>query len=183
MTKTTGANYSLPQLALYRYQRYHQSIAENSNFYFGPLSLLLYGAASFLYELMPSGTRGYAADYYTISSFFGAKKNKAGTYSFTGQEKIPANWTNRITREFCSCQTSDICLSHLLTLPLAYSNMDVTQQILDMYLLYPVLFGGNTGNGQFDVITTSNGMITNGTLTATSPSDLLCLIYQLTTER
>ena len=60
--------------------------------------------------------------------------------------------------------------------------MLVTEQIFEMYLLHPVLFGGNTGNGQFDVITTNNG-ITNGTLTATSPADVLCLIYQLATER
>ena len=98
MTKTTGANYNLENLALYRYQRYQQSLANNQNFYFGPFSLLLYGAASFLYELMPSGTRGYAPDYYTISSFFGAHRNKDGSYSFNGQEKIPANWTNRVVR-------------------------------------------------------------------------------------
>lgn len=105
MTKTTAKNYSLPQLALYRYQRYQQSVAENPNFYFGPLSLLLYGAASFLYELMPSGTRGYAADYYTISSFFGATKLANGTYAFNGHEKIPDNWTNRVSRE-SSCLNS-----------------------------------------------------------------------------
>jgi hypothetical protein len=35
---------------------------------------LLFGAASFLYELMPSGTHGYASDLETISSFFIDKK-------------------------------------------------------------------------------------------------------------
>jgi hypothetical protein len=44
---------------------------------------LLYGAASFLYELMPSGTNGYQPDYATIESFF-------------VHEKIPDNWTTRI---------------------------------------------------------------------------------------
>lgn len=61
--------------------------------------------------------------------------------------------------------------------------MDVTEQILAMYALHPVLFGGNTGNGQFDVITTSDGMITAGQLNTTSPTSVLCLIYQLATER
>ncbi len=46
MTETTGGNFDLDGLALYRYQRYQQSLAENPDFYFGPLSLLLFGAAS-----------------------------------------------------------------------------------------------------------------------------------------
>lgn len=44
----------------YREARYQQSLADNGNFFFGPGSLLLYGAASFLYELMP--TAGGTAD-------------------------------------------------------------------------------------------------------------------------
>jgi len=125
MTDTTKGVYNRDNLALYRSQRYDQSRRDNPNFYFGPLSLLLFGASSFLYELMPSGTRGYAPDYETISSFFGAKKNDDGTYSFTGKEKIPDNWTNRVA---------------------PYTNTDVTTEILVQYLKYPVLFGGNTGN-------------------------------------
>lgn len=161
MTETTKKNYSLPQLALYRKQRYEQSIAENPDFYYGPLSLLLYGAASFLYELMPSGSRGYAADYATISSFFGAEKS-GKTYVFNGKERLPAKWYNRIE---------------------PYTDNDVTNQILAMYLEYPVLFGGNTGNGTFDLLTTSDGTFQNGVLTATSPTSLLCFLYQLTTDR
>lgn len=38
-------------MALYRYGRYQQSKRDNGNFYFGPKSLLLFGAASFLYEV------------------------------------------------------------------------------------------------------------------------------------
>lgn len=182
MTKTTNSNYNLPNLALYRYQRYQQSIAENPNFYFGPLSLLLYGAASFLYELMPSGTRNYNPDFYTISSFFGAgAKQKNGSYAFTGKEKIPDNWTNRVSRKLpsatCSSRKSDNFF------PAAYSNMDVTNQIVSMYLLHPVLFGGNTGNGTFDALTTSDGMITAGVLDTTSITSVTCLLYQLATER
>jgi hypothetical protein len=95
MTETTGGLYNLEGLAQYRYDRWHQSQVENPNFYFGPLSLLLFGAASFLYELMPSGP-DYIPDYATISSFFGAKKNEDGTYSFNNAEQIPANWYNRV---------------------------------------------------------------------------------------
>lgn len=95
MHATTGGNYDRDGLALYRAQRYNQSLAENPNFYFGPLSLLLYGAASFLYELMPSGPN-YSPDEATISSFFGAQKQSDGSYTFNGNEKIPDNWTNRV---------------------------------------------------------------------------------------
>lgn len=111
---------------------------------------------------MPSGTRGYAPDYYTISTFFGAVKNNSapGGYSFNGQEKIPANWTNRVA---------------------PYTDMLVGEEILAQYAEYPVLFGGNTGDGQFDVIS-GNG-IQNGKLNATSPASVMCLIYQLATER
>ncbi|KAI9641942.1 hypothetical protein NHQ30_009811 [Ciborinia camelliae] len=160
MTETTGGNYNRDGLAKYRYERYQQSLQDNPNFYFGPLSLLLYGAASFLYELMPSGTKGYVADYDTISSFFGAEKNTDGSYSFNGNERIPDNWTNRVT---------------------PYSNADVTTEILKLYLEYPVPFGGATGNGGFDLM--NFGSIKNGTLIATPGSnEAFCLLYQLATQ-
>lgn len=160
MADTTGNNFDLNGLAQYRYQRYQESVATNPNFYFGPFSLLLYGAASFLYELMPSGTRNYAPDLYTISSFFGAESDGNGGYQFNGKEKIPDNWTNRVA---------------------PYTILDVGSQIMDMYLLRPVLFGGNTGSGQFDFI--SFGSIKNGTLSAPSATSITCLLYQLATER
>jgi hypothetical protein len=161
MTHTTGGDYNLNNLALYRYQRYGQSVQENPNLYFGPFSLLLYGAASFLYELMPSGTRNYAPDLYTISSFFGAASDGNGGYSFNNAEKIPDNWTNRVK---------------------PYSIMDVGQQIQDMYLLNPVLFGGSTGNGGFDALSFPPS-IKNGKLVNPSATSIACLLYQLTTER
>jgi len=111
MDKTCNSNFDLNGLALYRSQRYAQSLTENSDFYFGPLSLLLYGAASFLYELMPNGNHGYAPDLATISSFFGAHQQSDGSWTFGNDEKIPANWTNRVE---------------------PYTNEDVTGQILAM---------------------------------------------------
>lgn len=120
--------------------------AENPNFFFGPLTLLLYGAASFLYELMPSGTNGYQPDYATIESFF-------------VHEKIPDNWTTRIS---------------------PYSNNDVVSEILKMYLENPVLFGGNTADGTFDAI--NFGAIKDGKIEAgISAKDTSCLLYQLAT--
>ncbi|SMQ52898.1 unnamed protein product [Zymoseptoria tritici ST99CH_3D1] len=83
MSSTTGGNFNRENLAVYRKQRYDQSVAENANFFFGPLALLLFGAASFLYELMPSGSRNYAPDQETMNSFF-------------IDERLPSNWINRV---------------------------------------------------------------------------------------
>jgi hypothetical protein len=152
MSETTGRLYNREGLAKYREERYYQSQKENPNFYFGPFSLLLFGASSFLYELMPNGNRGYVPDFETVSSFFGAKDNGDGTYSFTGEEKIPDNWTNRVE---------------------PYTNQLVVQEILAQYLLHPVLFGGNTGNGGFDLI--NFGGIKDGKLIAAPDSKVATL--------
>ncbi|KAF2422624.1 Cloroperoxidase [Tothia fuscella] len=160
MAATCNNNFDRDGLSLYRKQRYDQSLAENSNFYFGPLSLLLYGAASFLYELMPSGPN-YAPDLATISTFFGAKKNADGTYSFNGAERIPDKWTNRKA---------------------PYTNNDVTTEILAMYLKNPVLFGGATGPGTFNALP-KFGSIKDGKLgSGLSATDTSCLLYQLATQ-
>ncbi|KAM3424667.1 hypothetical protein BST61_g6654 [Cercospora zeina] len=162
MTETTGGNYDLEGLALYRYQRWSQSRDENPNFYFGPFSLLLFGAASFLYELMPSGTRGYAPDVETISSFFGAQREDDGTWTFNNAEQIPPNWTNRVD---------------------PYDNAKVVAEILKMYLLHPVEFGGNTADGTFNVINFSN-IISEGKLEPNLDARTTsCLLYMLATER
>lgn len=56
MMDVCDGNCDLAALSKYRYERYEQSVAENGQFFFGPGSLLLYGAASFLYELFaPDG--------------------------------------------------------------------------------------------------------------------------------
>ena len=160
MEQTTGGDFNLKNLALYRYQRWHQSAAENPNFYFGPLSLLLFGAASFLYELFPSGTDGFAPNLATISSFFGAEKNSNGEWTFNNAEQLPENWTNRVT---------------------PYNNNDVTSQILEMYLLNPVLFGGNTASGHFDTI--NFGPIQDGKISPSiSAADTQCLLFMLATQ-
>nr|POE76235.1 aromatic peroxygenase [Quercus suber] len=162
MTQTTGGNFDLPGLAQYRLERYNQSRRDNPNFYFGPLSLLLFGAASFLYELMPSGTHGYAPDLATISSFFGAEQAADGTWTFNNHEKIPDNWTNRVD---------------------PYDNTKVGAQIIEMYLLHPVEFGGNTADGSFNA-GVNFGAIQNGLISADAvdPKVTSCLLYQLATQ-
>ena len=160
MDDTCQSNFDRAGLSLYRKQRWEQSVKENPNFYFGPLSLLLYGAASFLYELMPNGNHGYAPDLETISYFFGAAKNDDGSYSFNNEERIPPQWTNRVA---------------------PYTNNDVTLEIVAMYLENPVLFGGNTADGSFDAI--NFGAIKDGKISAgISATDTSCLLYQLATQ-
>lgn len=157
MTNTTGGLYNREGLGTYRYQRYQQSLANNPNFFFGPLTLFQYGAASFLYSLMPSGPN-YIPDVATISSFFGTSKDSAGNWQFNNNEQIPANWTNRI---------------------LPYTLLEVTGELVDMYLQHPVLLGGNTGNGSFDLLPTGNSTTGEDFLNA---EQISCLIYQLLTE-
>src|SRR4051812_38056791 len=63
-------NCSVSQLAVYRHARWNESQAENENFNFGPGALLMYGAASFLYDLFPGA--GGTPDEATMASLFGA---------------------------------------------------------------------------------------------------------------
>jgi len=107
---------------------------------------------------MPSGP-SYTPDLPTISSFFGASKNADGTYSLNRAEKIPDNWYNRVS---------------------PYTNNDVTLEIIVQYLEHPVLFGGATGNGGFDLV--NFGSIQNGKLVNPTPRTVLRLIYQLATQ-
>lgn len=83
MSDSTGGNFNRENLAKYRKERWEQSVVSNEAFFFGPLSLLLFGAASFLYELFPSGSNGYLPDQKTMDSFF-------------IEEKLPANYINRV---------------------------------------------------------------------------------------
>jgi hypothetical protein len=62
-----------------------------------------------------------------------------------------------------------------------YTNNDVTVEILAMYLEHPVLFGGATGNGGFDLI--NFGSIKDSKLAADpNNNDVTCLLYQLATH-
>jgi hypothetical protein len=69
-------------LAAARARRWDDSQAANPHFFFGPLSIFLYGAASFVYDLMPSGP-GYRADQQTLDAWF-------------LRERLPAGWSCRV---------------------------------------------------------------------------------------
>lgn len=96
-----------------------------------------------------------------------AKSRSLPTYVFsilnfsTRSEANTPQWTNRVA---------------------PYSDQLVGEEIFAQYFEYPVLFGGNTGSGQFDVISGPAG-IQNGKFNATSAASVSCLLYQLATER
>jgi hypothetical protein len=147
----------------YRAQRYDQSLVENGQFHFGPRALLIYGAASFLYELMPSGTHGYTPDVATISSFFGAQPaakgspgNATGGYDFV-PERLPPKYKNRVA---------------------PYTLLDVSANILEMYLAAPRVFGGNAGVGNFEPLSLPTGIITGNSTAA----EVACALYGLIRE-
>lgn len=149
-------------MSLYRYQRYQQSLANNANFYFGPKSLLLFGASSFLYELMP--TANGQPDLATIKSFFGASPPASGDLSkpwtFNNMEMIPPNWYPRTTP---------------YTIPL------VAAEIGAQYFAYPVAFGGNVGTNNFNGLNFGS-YFKNGKPSATTAQDFGCLLYALVTD-
>ena len=155
-----GGNFNQAAMAAYRGQRYDESAAENANFFFGPLAILLYGAASFVYELFaPYGSEG-GADLATISSFFGAAQDASGTWQHV-PERIPDNWHNR---------------RGPYTLDLG------VHEILAQYNAYPRQFGGNVGKNNFNRL--NFGSIRDGKLADTATvGDIVCLLFQIATNQ
>lgn len=177
--RVSGGNFDFNALATYRSQRYDESLRDNPNFFFGktfyfktrvkhvlnvagPLSTLLYGAASFLYELFPNFGPEGTANLGIITSFFGAVQNSSapGGWSHV-PEKIPDNWFSRRA---------------------PYTLTDVGNQIFTMYGKYPKLFGGNVGKNNFDGLNTTFDFITQGKVPDTATAaDFTCLLYQIAT--
>jgi hypothetical protein len=161
MASTCGGNFNQAGLALYRYQRYQQSLAANPAFYYPPLIIGVYGAATFLYRSLAGSPN--TPDLATISSFFGAQADGNGGYTFNNRETFPANW-------------------YAPTSP--YSFPEAVGEIVAMYAAHPVLLGGNAGAGNFVPLTlTGSGTlpVINGVFNAT-PQNVICLLYQIATN-
>ena len=114
---------------------------------------MLYGGASFLYQLFPSW--GTQPDQDMIGTFFGAVPNNEGTYDFTA-ERIPENWVNR---------------------PTTYTLYDMAEEMNNMFYDYPKLFGGNNGAGNFtpDALQLPKE---KGTVSA-----FMCFLYDYVTDK
>lgn len=158
-------SYSQSVVAQHQFNRYQNSVATNPNFFFGPKAILLYGAASFLYELFPSHGPDGLAVFLDIGSFYGTTNpDTNGNVVFNNTEHIPINptggpgWFSRTD---------------------PYNLTALVVQVIDLYTAHPVLFGGNTGVGNFDALNFS--VIVEGKLSL-NVQDVLCLIYQLVTD-
>ncbi|KAF6217672.1 hypothetical protein HO133_006774 [Letharia lupina] len=160
-------SYSFNQtvVAQHQFNRYQNSKATNPNFFFGPKAILLYGAASFLYELFPSHGPDGAPAFLDLGSFYGTTNpNANGNVVFNNTEHVPINptggpgWFSRTN---------------------PYNISALVLQVVDLYTAHPVLFGGNVGVGNFDAL--NFGAISNGQLSL-NPQDVLCLLYQLATD-
>ncbi|CAF1084881.1 unnamed protein product [Adineta steineri] len=137
-------------MAQFRYDRYQQSKAEDGQFVFAPPALLLYGAASFVYEVFPNGT-DMVPRLNVISPFFGAQKTDCGEWRGV-PERIPCNWVKRKT---------------------PYSLVNVSEQMLKLFLANPVLFGGNNGTRNSFTAYPQQLETNNQTVSGTA-----CFIYQ-----
>lgn len=155
MLSYCNGNCGLQELSKYRAQRWLESQQTNKNFFFGVGSLLLYGAASFLYELFPGSSN--KADEATMASFFGVQKSAAtNEWEYIG-ERAPDGWRNRV-------EPYDLRLTG--------------NQIWAMYLANPVPFGGNFGPGNFVGLNTNVTDVLAGKKGNLSPSDFTCFLYQ-----
>jgi len=158
--RVSSGNFDQKAMAAYRSQRYDESLAENGNFFWGPLAILLYGASSFVYELFaPYGPEGQA-DLTSTSSFFGTPQDSNGQWERTA-ERIPDGWHNRRS---------------------PYTTASGVEQIIAQFHAYPKLFGGNIGPNNFNGINV--GVIRDGKLPdGATAGDILCLLYQLATSQ
>ncbi|KAH4202786.1 hypothetical protein HBH42_022670 [Parastagonospora nodorum] len=156
--RVSGGNFDQKAMAAYRSQRYDESLAENGNFFWGPLAILLYGASSFVYELF--APYGGQADLASVSSFFGTTQDSNGQWQHTA-ERIPDGWHNR---------------------RYPYTTASGVEQILAQLLAYPKPFGGNIGPNNFNAV--NFGVIRDGKLPdSATAGDILCLLYQLATSQ
>ena len=167
--KTNISNYSFNQkvVAQHQFNRYQNSKATNPNFFFGPKAILLYGAASFLYELFPSHGPDGPPNFIGIGDFYGSTlPDVNGIVKFANTEQIPVNPNPKGLGWFSRTKP--------------YTIPDLLLQVVALYGAHPVLFGGNVGVGNFDALNFGSA-ISNGTLSLDT-QDLLCLLYQLVTD-
>ena len=163
----TSYSFNPTVVAQHQFNRYQESKATNPNFFFGPKGILLYGAASFLYELFPSHGPDGAPAFLDMGSFYGTTNPDVnGIVSFNNTEHVPVNPDATGVQWFSRTNP--------------YTIPDIVGQILTLYSAHPVLFGGNVGVGNFDALNFGSA-ISDGKLSPNT-QDVLCLLYQLATD-
>jgi hypothetical protein len=93
-----------------------------------------------------------------INASFGARKKDDGSWERV-PERIPDNWVNRKT---------------------PYSLLDIAGEILKMYGMYPVGFGGNV-DGKFVGIDFPPYVV-GGESKVNTAADVACLLYQVVSQ-
>ena len=167
--KSSVSNYvfSPSVVAQHQFNRYQDSLNTNPNFFFGPKAIILYGAASFLYEAFPSHGPDGSPTLLDQAAFFGTSNPDAnGQVHFANTEHVPVNPNPLGPGWFARTDP--------------YNLTALVEQVVVLYTAHPVLFGGNAGVDNFDAINFGQS-ISNGKLT-TDPAALLCLLYQIATD-
>jgi hypothetical protein len=112
-----------------------------------------------------------------MMSFFGVGKDASGNYFNNGQERLPANWRNRV--ESYSNVSEEILAMYALHVSLGHhvSNPHGTRILT---LIQPVPFGGNVGRNNFNGLNFGS-YIQDGQIDPELPFNALCLMYQALT--
>ena len=96
-------------------------------------------------------------DFESVGTIHGVTKS-GGTYTF-GAEQLPPNWFSR---------------------PTPFDGVEFATDFIRSLAEYPVLLGGNTASGSFDLL--SAGGVQDGVIATPDPETVLCLFYQALSE-
>lgn len=168
MASVCNNDFDQAALAKYRALRYDESRSTNPHFFFGPKCLLIFGASSFLYELMPSynpdssSPRG-SPTLEAISSFFGAISNTTASSGISHvPEQIPFDWVNR---------------------PTPYTLRDFAANALHTYLAYPRELGENMGSVEDWRRVADFGIVRDGWIPeGTTDGEAFCHLWDVVVE-
>ncbi|KAL1592611.1 hypothetical protein SLS60_011027 [Paraconiothyrium brasiliense] len=148
--------------------RFHQTIAENPNFYYGPFTGMIARNAGYLFtaRIFRNHSMSHPEGALTkeiLKSFFAVTEDENGALSYNeGWERIPENWYKT---------------------PVDYGLVQLNLDTVALASLHPELasIGGNTGTvNSFTGVDISN--ITGGILnvqTLLSGNNLLCLAFEV----
>jgi len=148
--QVSGGLYDRACMTEQRLSAYQHSLATNPSFVFGPLQVIMYGAATFMYRVYGDNDGVRRPEF--VNVFMGAQKQSDGSYIGV-PEKIPDGWTN---------------------IEDSYSFTDALVELAGLYLAHTVLFGTNAGANNFLGINMTN--IVNGAFNGQDVNDFACLL-------
>ncbi|KAH7040825.1 Chloroperoxidase [Microdochium trichocladiopsis] len=162
-----GSNLDIDAMAQRAENRFHESIASNPNFYYGPItgSMLRNAACAFTTRFFSNHSAenpGGFLDKKIAQSFLGVtEQNGVMTYQ-RGWERIPENWYRR---------------------PVDYSVLEMNLDLVGMMVKHPAIasIGGNMGKvnsfAAVDLSDISGGLLNTAMLL--EDNNLLCFVFEL----